>query len=83
MVEAKGMTYATCQELAAEKSDSAGIPHCEGLPLPFARKEADGKFHSITDCTANCHVSCLGLSHPPCGQPGLVTYKPLKISALR
>ena len=83
LVEARGMTYATCQELAAEESDSAGIPHCEGLPLPFARKQPDGKFQPIPGCTANCHVSCRDLSNPPCRQPKLVTYKPLKLSYLR
>ncbi|MBC8511931.1 MAG: radical SAM protein [Dehalococcoidia bacterium] len=83
LVEARGMTYATCQELAAEESDSEGIPHCEGLPLPFARKQLSGKFQPIPGCTANCHVSCRGLSNPPCGQPKLVTYKPLKLSNLR
>ena len=82
LVEARGMTYASCQELSAEESDSQGIPHCEGLPLPFAKKQADGKFKPIPGCTANCHVSCRGLTMPPCGQPGLVSYKPLKPSKL-
>jgi DNA repair photolyase len=82
LVEAKGMTYATCQELSADESDSRGIPSCEGLPLPFCKKQADGKFKPIPGCTANCHVSCLGLTMPPCGQPKLVTYKPLKLSKL-
>jgi DNA repair photolyase len=82
LVEAKGMTYATCQELSAGESDSTGIPHCEGLPLPFARKQSDGKFKPIPGCTANCHVSCQRLSMPPCGQPELVTYKPLKLNKL-
>jgi DNA repair photolyase len=83
LVEARGMTYATCQELSAEESDSAGIPHCEGLPLPFARKQADGRFESITGCTANCHVSCQGLSKPPCGQTELVSCEPLRLKKLR
>jgi len=83
LVEAKGMTYATCQELTAEESDSAGIPHCEGLSLPFARKQLDGRFQPITGCTANCYVSCRGLSNPLCGRPKLATYKPLKMSDLR
>jgi len=83
LVEAKGMTYATCQELTAVESDSEGIPHCEGLPLPFARKQSDGKFKPIPGCTANCHVSCRGLTIPPCGHPELVTYKPLTLSSLR
>lgn len=83
LVENRGMTYATCQELAAGESDSEGIPHCEGTPLPFASKQVDGKFRSIPGCTANCHVSCRNLSNPPCGRPELVTCKPLKISNLR
>jgi DNA repair photolyase len=82
LIEAKGMTYATCQELSAEESDSKGIPSCEGLPLPFCKKQADGKFKPIPGCTANCYVSCRGLTMPPCGQPKLVTYKPLKLSGL-
>jgi DNA repair photolyase len=83
MVEARGMTYATCQELSAEESDSPGIPHCEGLSLPFARKQADGRFQPIRDCTANCHVSCRGLSTPPCGQSELVSCEPLRLRKLR
>ena len=82
LVEAEGMTYATCQELSAQESDSAGIPHCEGLPTPFAQKQVDGKFKPIPGCTANCHVSCHGLSIPPCGHPELVTYEPLRLSKL-
>lgn len=82
LVEAKGMTYATCQELSAEESDSKGIPHCEALSLPFAKKQSDGKFKPIPGCTANCHVSCQGLTNPPCGHPELVTYKPLTLSKL-
>jgi DNA repair photolyase len=83
LVEARGMTYATCQELSAGESDSRGIPHCEGLPLPFARKQADGRFKPITGCTANCHVSCRGLSHPPCGRAELISCEPLRIKKLR
>jgi len=83
LVEDKGMTYATCQELSIRESDSPGIPHCEGLPLPFARKQTDGKFKPITGCTANCHVSCLGLSRPPCGQAELITSEPLRLRKLR
>lgn len=82
VVEARGMTYATCQELSAEESDSSGLPSCEGILLPFTRKGADGKFHPIPDCTANCHISCLGLTNPPCGQPKLIACKPLKFSHL-
>jgi DNA repair photolyase len=82
LVEARGMTYATCQELSAVESDSPGIPHCEGLPLPFAQKQVDGRFRPITDCTANCHVSCLGLSKPPCGQAELITSEPLRLKNL-
>ena len=82
-VEARGMTYATCQELSAEESDSRGIPNCEGLPLPFARKQADGRFKPITGCTADCHVSCRDSSNPPCGQAELISCQPLQLKKLR
>jgi DNA repair photolyase len=82
LVEARGMTYATCQELSAEESDSQGIPHCEGLPLPFARKQAGGGFEPIRGCTANCHISCRGLSTPPCGQSELISCQPLRLGKL-
>jgi DNA repair photolyase len=82
LVEAKGMTYATCQELSAEESDSESIPHCEGLPLPFVRKQAGGRFVPIRGCTANCHVSCRGLSAPPCGQSELISCGPLRLRKL-
>ena len=82
LVEARGMTYATCQELSAEESDSRSIPTCEGLPLPFARKQADGRFKPIPGCTANCHVSCRGLSNPPCGQAELISSQPLHLKKL-
>jgi DNA repair photolyase len=83
LVEGGGMTYATCQELSAEESDSRGIPHCEGLPLPFARRHADGRFKPITGCSANCYVSCRGVSTPPCGQSELISCEPLRLKKLR
>ncbi len=82
LVEARGMTYASCQELSTEESDSPGIPNCEGLALPFARKQADGKFKPVRSCTANCHVSCRGSSNPPCGRPELISYEPLQLKKL-
>ena len=82
LVETRGMTYATCQELSAEESDSRGIPNCEGLPLPFARKQADGRFKPIPGCSANCYVSCRGLSKPPCGQAELISSEPLRLKKL-
>jgi len=82
-VEENGMTYATCQELSAEESDSSGLPHCERFLLPFARKQADGRFKAIDGCTANCHVSCHQLIHPACGQPKLVSPRPFKMSYLK
>lgn len=82
LVEARGMTYATCQELAAEESDSAGLPHCEAIALPFCRKQADGRFAPILNCTANCHVSCRGSSDPPCGRPELISFRPLSLKEL-
>jgi DNA repair photolyase len=83
LVEASGMTYATCQELSAEESDSPGIPHCEGLPVPFTLKQADGTFKPVPGCTASCHVSCRGLSNPPCGQGELISCEPLRFRKLR
>ncbi|UCD22495.1 MAG: radical SAM protein [Chloroflexota bacterium] len=83
LVEADGMTYATCQELSAGESDSQGIPHCEGLALPFTRKQADGRFKPVPGCTANCRVSCRGSSKPPCGQAELITSAPLRLRKLR
>ena len=82
LVESKGMTYATCQELSAEESDSKSIPHCEGLSLPFAKKQSDGKFKPVPGCTAHCHVSCRGLTTPPCGQSELISYEPLRLTKL-
>ncbi len=82
LVEARGMTYATCQELSAEETDSRGIPHCEGLPVSFARRQADGGFEPIRGCTANCHVSCRELSTPPCGQCELMSCEPLRLKKL-
>jgi DNA repair photolyase len=82
LVEARGMTYATCQELPAGESDSAGIPHCEGLPMPFTRKQADGRFKPVPGCTSNCHVSCRGLPSPPCGQSQLISCEPLRLKKL-
>ncbi len=83
LAEARGMTYATCQELSAAESDSEGIAHCEGFPLPFSARGLDGRFHSVPGCTANCHVTCRGSASPPCGRPALVTCKPLHKSVLR
>ena len=82
LVEFRGMTYATCQELSAGESDSAGIPLCEGVPLPFARQQFDGRFHPVSGCTANCQISCRGLSCPPCGQVELISCEPLRLKKL-
>jgi DNA repair photolyase len=83
LAEARAMTYATCQELPAAESDSRGIPHCGGLQVPFARKQADGRFRPVPGCTANCHVSCQGLSNPPCGQVELINCQPMSLKRLR
>ncbi len=83
MVEENGMTYTTCQELGAAESDSAGLLHCQRFQLPFARKQADGRFHAIEGCTANCHISCRNLASPPCQQPALVSPHPFRMSYLR
>jgi len=71
LTEETGMTYATCQELSADESDSSGLLHCERFRLPFARKQADGRFQAIDECTANCHVTCRNITRPPAGDPSL------------
>jgi len=78
-----GMTYATCQELSAADSDSPGLPHCERFILPFARKQADGRFKAIDGCTANCHVACRNMARPPCGRPELASPRPFQIGYLK
>ncbi len=83
LAEKNGMTYAACQELSAAESDSPGLPHCERFILPFARKQADGRFQAIEGCTANCHVTCRSLTQPPCGRPELATPRPFQIGHLR
>jgi hypothetical protein len=83
IVEAYGMTYATCQENAPEETDSPGVPSCEGFPLPFCVKGIGGRFYPIEGCTAFCHVRCKGLERPPCGRPELVSPAPLRLSLLR
>jgi DNA repair photolyase len=80
--ERLGMTYATCQETSAAETDSPGIPHCEGVRLPFTIKGADGIFRPVEGCTANCHVACR-VGTPACGRRGLGTAGPLRISGLR
>ncbi len=80
--EKRGMTYATCQETHASETDSAGLPHCEGVALPFTLKGPDGVFRPVEGCTANCHVQCRGMA-PACGRKALATTTPLKRSLLR
>jgi len=82
LCEKQGMTYATCQETHARETDTPGIPHCEGIRLPFTVKGADGKFREVEGCGANCHVECRDRS-PPCGRSALVSTEPLKISKLK
>jgi len=81
--EARGMTYASCQELPQEVSDSPGLPHCGGFAMSFGRKGGDGRFHPIAGCTANCHVACAGNPAPACGQPELARPKPYRVGLLR
>ena len=83
LAEENGMTYATCQELSATESDSAGLAHCERFVLPFARKQAEGRFQAIDGCTANCHVLCRNLEQPPCERPELALPRPFRTGALR
>ena len=80
--ERRGMTYATCQETHAWEADTPGIPHCEGVGLPFTLKGADGVFGPVEGCAANCHVECMGKA-PACGRKTLVTTAPLKLASLR
>ena len=80
--EARGMTYASCQELPAS-CDSAGLATCEGFSLPYCRKGPDGRFHPIGGCTANCHVTCAGAAAPPCGRPELAHPAPYRPGLLR
>jgi DNA repair photolyase len=83
LTEQNGMTYATCQELSATESDSPGLAHCERFVLPFTRKQADGRFQAIDECTANCHVTCRNLKQPPCGRPELASPRPFRTGSLR
>jgi len=62
------MTYASCQELP-EGCDSPGLASCEGFRLPYCRKGADGRFHPIEGCTANCHVTCAACPRRPVAGP--------------
>jgi DNA repair photolyase len=80
--EKRGMTYATCQETHASETDTPGIPHCEGVGLPFTLKGADGLFRPVEGCFANCHVQCSG-RNPACGRKALVTTAPLRLRAVR
>ena len=82
LAEARGMTYATCQETAARETDSPNIPHCEGVRLPFTLKGPDGRFRPVEGCGANCHVECRDRT-PPCGRRSLVTTEPLRLSNVR
>ncbi len=80
--EARGMTYASCQELPAG-CDSRGLATCEGFSLPYCRKGADGRFRPLAGCTANCHVTCAGSPAPPCGRPELAQSLPYRPALLR
>ena len=77
------MTYATCQEHPAGDSDSPGLPNCEGFDLPFVRRTREGTFEPVAGCTGDCHVTCRGQEHPPCGQPSLVKCGPFRPGELR
>ena len=83
LCEARGMTYATCQETAAEETDSPGLPNCEGYPLPFCVKGLGGRFYPVDGCTALCHVTCRERVRPPCGRRALASAEPLRIGLLR
>jgi len=81
--EERGMTYAACQELMPGQADTPGLPHCEAFPMPFSRRTGPRSFEPIAGCTSNCHVSCYGLSSPPCGRPELARPEPFKPSMLK
>lgn len=80
--EGVGLTYATCMETRAEETDTPGLPHCEGVGLPFSLKGPDGVFRGVPGCTANCHVRCR-LVPPACGRRGLASRRPLRLAELR
>jgi len=80
--EKGAMTYATCQETDACETDTPGLPHCEGVRLPFTLKGPDGVFRPVERCGANCHVECRGKA-PACGRRAMVTTAPLRISRVR
>lgn len=78
-----GMTYAVCQELASGEADTPGLDHCEAFPMPFSARAGPRSFKPIPGCTANCHVSCLHPTVPPCGRPELVRPEPYRPVYLR
>ncbi len=80
--EKLGLTYATCQETTSSETDSPGLPHCEGVRLPFTLKGPDGIFRPVEGCGANCHVECRGKA-PACGRRAMVTTAPLRLSSVR
>jgi DNA repair photolyase len=79
----RGMTYAVCQELAAEEADTPGLPHCEAFAMPFSLRSGPRGFEPVPTCDANCHASCAGLTRPPCGRPELAFAQPYKPSMLK
>ena len=78
-----GMTYAVCQELAADEADTPGLPHCEAFPMPFSRRVGPRQFEPIPGCTANCHTRCVGMQDPACGKPELALSQPYLPSLLK
>ncbi len=80
--EGLGLTYASCLEARAEETDSHGLPHCEGVAIPFSLKGPDGVFRGVPGCTANCGVQCR-LATPGCGRRALASQRPLRLAELR
>lgn len=81
-VEARGMTYAVCQELPRE-FDSEGIPTCEGSKRnPVQIRHQKGNFIAI-ECAGDCLRFCPDLKKPPCGIPALATEYPYKIKTIQ
>lgn len=52
--EEQGLTYAACQELTADLTDSKNLIGCYGMELPFCIKNGKGEFIKLQNCTGYC-----------------------------
>ncbi|MEO0095357.1 MAG: radical SAM protein [candidate division WOR-3 bacterium] len=80
-VEARGLTYAVCQELSWDY-DSKDIPNCEGTRRNHVHIKIKNGFIPI-DCSGDCLRSCPDAESPPCGMPVLRYEYPYKIKTLQ